>query len=169
MAAVMDGSISAVEEKPTITAKSKDILRLLGSSTTSTPNYPDETPRHFHAGLKILNTPDAKGRGVFATENMSRGTLLEISPVLVVPPEQYSIPGQAAVGQSVLKDYVFVWNRKGAMALALGLGKSSILRLAIMSHSSLPSACRLDIQSRQIPKRLFYSRQGYSDNTIYAL
>ena len=134
MAALMDGSISAVEEKPTITAKSKDILRLLGSSV-STPNYPDETPRHFHAGLKILNTPDAKGRGVFATENMSRGTLLEVSPVLVVPPEQYSIPGQAAVGQSVLKDYVFVWNRKGAMALALGLGKSSILRLGIMSHS----------------------------------
>ena len=168
MAALMDGSISAVEEKPTITAKSKDILRLLGSSTTSTPNYPDETPRHFHAGLKILNTPDAKGRGVFATENMSRGTLLEISPVLVVPPEQYSIPGQAAVSQSVLKDYVFVWNRKGAMALALGLGKSSILRLG-MSHSFIPPSCRLYIQSRQIPKRLFYSRQGYSDNTIYAL
>lgn len=116
-------AMSAVEERSAITAKSKDILRLLGSSA-SPPNYPDQTPRHFHSGLKICNTPDNKGRGVFTTEPISRGTLLEISPVLVVPPEQYSGPGQTGVSQTVLKDYVFVWNRRGAMAVALGLGRS---------------------------------------------
>ena len=120
------------ESKTTISshhsAKPKDVLRLLGSgmtqpyqpvASTSALTYPNNTPRAYVESLQILNTPE-KGRGVFASTDLPKGTLLDIAPVLVVPPDQYS--RRDGVGESVLKDYVFVWDRVGSMAVALGLG-----------------------------------------------
>ncbi|KAG6541340.1 hypothetical protein Mapa_017282 [Marchantia paleacea] len=80
--------------------------------------------------LEIWSTP-AKGRGVYATRDIPQGCVVEISPVLLIPKEQY----KTGVNQSELKNYVYTWNwgpgrggRNGDMALALGLG-------SIFNHS----------------------------------
>lgn len=85
-------------------------------------------------GLEIRSTP-AKGRGVYATKDIPGGCIVEISPVLLIPKEQY----KAGVNQSELRNYVFTWSwgpgrggRNGDMALALGLG-------SIFNHSRRPN------------------------------
>jgi tRNA-specific adenosine deaminase 3 len=84
-------------------------------------SYPPTTPHLNIKNLCILDKQDGKGRGVYATQKMTRGTLLEVSPVLVLSKEEYARSG--GVGETVLKDYVFTWERQGDMALALGLGR----------------------------------------------
>ncbi|MDE1191775.1 MAG: SET domain-containing protein [Arachidicoccus sp.] len=57
-----------------------------------------------------------KGRGVFATKNIAKGTVIEISPVIVL-----SVKDRAIIEQSVLTNYIFEWgNSKRKAILALG-------------------------------------------------
>ncbi|CEH16581.1 hypothetical protein CBOM_06517 [Ceraceosorus bombacis] len=62
-----------------------------------------------------------RGRGVFATRDLSAGTVIDISPVLLFPADEYEQHGQ----HTQLDSYTFVWRRSkegSEMALALGLG-----------------------------------------------
>jgi hypothetical protein len=78
----------------------------------------ETTPAHLNPyGLEIRQTAYA-GRGVFASKFLERGLVVEVSPVLVLPKSEY----QDGVDRSRLKDYVFTWNKRGDMAVALGLG-----------------------------------------------
>jgi hypothetical protein len=94
--------------------------------------YPTETPHLNPLGLHI-RCPEgsSRGRGVYAPRDLKRGTLLDISPVLIIPKEQYEAAG-GVIDRSVLGGYVFTWNwgskggKNGDMALALGLGARSI-------------------------------------------
>jgi SET domain-containing protein len=56
--------------------------------------------------LSCLYIDDAgdKGRGVFTSEALAKGTILEISPVLVLSPEE-----RKAVEETKLYHYVFEW------------------------------------------------------------
>lgn len=57
---------------------------------------------------------------------MQAGTLIDISPVLVFPQEEYTQHGS----KTQLDCYTFKWGRTGEMALALGLGEHSGIGLS---------------------------------------
>ncbi|KAG9069986.1 hypothetical protein KI688_009316 [Linnemannia hyalina] len=68
----------------------------------------------------------AKGRGIFTTVSIPARTVIDISPILLFPSEEYSTHGQ----HTQLDHYTYRW--KGGMALALGLG-------SMFNHSSTPN------------------------------
>jgi hypothetical protein len=60
------------------------------------------------------------GRGVYTTENIKAGTVIEISPVLVFTAAERKI-----VEQSKLYNYIFEWGKSHKLA-ALGMGYISM-------------------------------------------
>lgn len=75
-------------------------------------------------GVRVGPAP-GKGRGVFATRAFRRGEVVEVAPVLVLPPDQ-----QDRIDGTVLDSYVFAWG--GTVAIALGFG-------SIYNHSWSPN------------------------------
>lgn len=73
--------------------------------------------------LEVRRIP-GKGRGVFAREAISKGTVIEIVPLLVVKQEDILC--------STLMDYVYCWT-ENTVALALGYG-------SLYNHSYKPNA-----------------------------
>lgn len=71
-----------------------------------------------------------KGRGVFCKQLITKDEEFEISPVLVLPPEDYD-----TVRASQLVDYFFSFNKEeNTLALALGFG--SLYNHAIYSNAA---------------------------------
>ena len=65
--------------------------------------------------LFIADTP-GMGRGVFTSEHIAAGTVIEISPVLVMSAEERKL-----LDQTLLHDYIFEWGeRKDQCCMALG-------------------------------------------------
>lgn len=61
---------------------------------------------------------DLGGRGVFTSQFIEKGNMIEIAPVLVIPKEQVK-----AIHKTVLHDYYFRWGKEmDACAIALGFG-----------------------------------------------
>jgi SET domain-containing protein len=59
---------------------------------------------------------DKRGRGIFSTEKIDPGTVIEISPVLVL-----SAKDRKHVEKTILFDYIFEWGKKRKKAcIALG-------------------------------------------------
>ncbi|HZG25812.1 MAG TPA: SET domain-containing protein [Chitinophagaceae bacterium] len=57
-----------------------------------------------------------KGRGVFTSESLSKNTIVEISPVLVMNKEERKL-----LDQTLLHDYIFEWGeQKTECCMALG-------------------------------------------------
>jgi len=55
------------------------------------------------------------GRGVFAFEAMTAGSVVEVAPVIVLPPEEREL-----LESSSLRDHWYGWNDDGDMAVAFG-------------------------------------------------
>ncbi len=97
-------------------------------------------PLELHSGqraaLRIGHAP-RRGRGIFADERIAAGTLVERSPVLVIPPEH-----RIATDATVVFTYVFMWERgtveedlykhEGRAAIALGY-------TSLLNHSYQPN------------------------------
>ena len=79
------------------------------------------------------------GRGVFATEKIKKGTVVSISPVLIIP-EEDSIP----TFFSNVSQYVFDW-KDNCLALALS-------SMSLLNHSN--------------KKANIKTKQNYKNNTI---
>jgi len=81
--------------------------------------------------IEIRRSP-GRGRGVFALERISPGTVIETAPVIILPAEECP-----ALDQTIIYDYYFHWdgdpNGEGRGALGLGL-------VTLCNHSSRPSA-----------------------------
>ncbi|MDR0793266.1 MAG: SET domain-containing protein [Chitinophagaceae bacterium] len=63
----------------------------------------------------IVAATENKGRGVFTTKNIVKGTVVEISPVIVL-----SIKDRKTIEQTLLHNYIFAWGnscKKAAVAL----------------------------------------------------
>lgn len=56
--------------------------------------------------LYIAPTVDM-GRGVFTSEDIEPGTVIEIAPVIVLSPEE-----RATLDKTLLHDYIFEWGKK---------------------------------------------------------
>ncbi|KAG0303332.1 hypothetical protein BGZ98_006786 [Dissophora globulifera] len=67
-----------------------------------------------------------KGRGVITAVAIPTRTVIDISPILLFPSEEYSLHGQ----HTQLDHYTYRW--QGGMALALGLG-------SMFNHSNKPN------------------------------
>ncbi len=81
-----------------------------------------------------------RGRGVFTTEKIEKGTIIEIAPVIVLNPEE-----RAHVEKTLLYDYIFEWgeDNKGA-AVALGY-------ISIYNHVADPNcAYQMDFEHQTI-------------------
>ncbi len=53
-----------------------------------------------------ISATDDMGRGVFTSENIEEGTIIEISPVIVMSREERKL-----LDQTLLHDYIFEWGR----------------------------------------------------------
>ena len=79
--------------------------------------------------MLVIKTSGARGRGVFLTEAVSEGTLIERCPVIVVPAEQLE-----ALAATSLAEYWFRWGPLGEDgAIALGFG-------SLYNHAPEPNA-----------------------------
>jgi uncharacterized protein len=67
--------------------------------------------------IEVGSSP-VQGRGLFATRTIKPGTCVEVSPVLLIPPEQVD-----PVDETVFSKYVFDWD---GSSHALVLGKASM-------------------------------------------
>ncbi len=64
----------------------------------------------------FIAASDEMGRGVFTTENIEAGTIVEIAPVIVMSKEDRKL-----LDQTLLHDYIFEWgNKKDQCCMALG-------------------------------------------------
>ncbi len=72
---------------------------------------------------------DNRGRGVFTSEFIPIGTLIEICPVIILSQED-----RLKIHETHLHDYYFLWDREGQQAaIALGFG-------SLYNHSFTPNA-----------------------------
>ncbi len=80
------------------------------------------------SGIFVAPSP-LGGRGVFTSEDIPEGSLIEISPVIVLPARD--IPH---IHATKLHDYYFIWGKKDRKcAIVLGYG-------SIYNHSYEPNA-----------------------------
>ncbi|HEY6505105.1 MAG TPA: SET domain-containing protein [Chitinophagaceae bacterium] len=64
----------------------------------------------------FIASSGAKGRGVFTSENIEEGTVIEIAPVIVMSREERRL-----LDQTKLHDYIFEWGaKKDQCCMALG-------------------------------------------------
>src|ERR1700720_286355 len=78
--------------------------------------------------LEIRDHPE-KGRGVFASQPIPAGTLIEAAPVIIVPAEQCLL-----LDRTILHDYYFQWddNDQGAAQCRWGWSRCAIIRAGRM-------------------------------------
>ncbi|PWT95366.1 MAG: SET domain-containing protein-lysine N-methyltransferase [Bacteroidetes bacterium] len=63
-----------------------------------------------------IDSSKDKGRGVFTNKKIDSGTIVEISPVIVMSNEERKL-----LDQTLLHDYIFVWGeKKDQCCMALG-------------------------------------------------
>ncbi|KAG0212522.1 hypothetical protein BGX28_006120 [Mortierella sp. GBA30] len=85
----------------------------------------DPIPLLNQSSLQIQDC-GAKGRGVITRSLIPSRTIIDISPILLFPTEEYSLHGQ----YTQLDHYTYRW--QSGMALALGLG-------SMFNHSNRPN------------------------------
>jgi uncharacterized protein len=61
-----------------------------------------------------------RGRGVFSSENLAAGRVIEIAPVIVMGPEEKTM-----LDKTLLHDYIFLWGN-GELQCCVALGYVSI-------------------------------------------
>ncbi|MGB1217375.1 MAG: SET domain-containing protein [Saprospiraceae bacterium] len=72
---------------------------------------------------------EIEGRGVFTYDDIPKGTLIEVCPVIIIPKEQVEI-----IHKTCLHDYYFLWGEEqDQAAIALGFG-------SLYNHSFEPNA-----------------------------
>ncbi len=76
-------------------------------------------------GLYIMDCPD-KGRGVFCSEPIFKGDLIEICPVIIIAQNELPV-----IHKTRLHDYYFLWKKEGAIALGFG---------SLYNHAEKPNA-----------------------------
>lgn len=90
-------------------------------------------------GLYITYS-EGKGRGVFTSQDIEKGAVIEVCPVIFIPKAELPI-----IHKTVLHDYYFLWGHdQEDCAIALGFG-------SIYNHELMPNAnFILDIEQQTI-------------------
>lgn len=88
----------------------------------------------------FIGPAEKMGRGVFTSENIEEGTVVEISPVIVMSRDERRL-----LDQTLLHDYIFEWGeKKNQCCMALGY-------VPVYNHS-YKSNCEyeMDVEHEQI-------------------
>jgi SET domain-containing protein len=111
------------------------------------PAFPDRDKYKKQLYLKIM---PGKGRGVFCKKHIKAGSLIETSPLLVLPAQDYP-----AISHTQLTDYIFQFDKERRLtALALGFG-------SLYNHALYPNATyEIDHANRLIR---YYASENISD------
>lgn len=81
------------------------------------------------SGRLLVGETQHKGRGVFTTEEIGVGEVIEICPIILLNKEEME-----KLEGTILYDYYFLWDENGERAaIALGLG-------SLYNHSYEPNA-----------------------------
>lgn len=108
----------------------------VSASLTSRPRVRTLPPKHKWDGTLAFQQSDlvyakkipGKGRGVFASKRISKGTIIERVPVVILPVQEIYTDKIS----TTLADYVFNWG-DGEVVIALGYG-------SLYNHSYDPNA-----------------------------
>lgn len=83
----------------------------------------------MHVPGLFITESEGKGRGVFTLHPLSKGDIIELCPVIIVPPEERKL-----MDKSVLYNYYFVSPKPNSqICIVLGYG-------SIYNHSYQPNA-----------------------------
>ena len=77
----------------------------------------------------FIASTSSMGRGVFTSENIEAGTLVEVSPVIVMSNEERKL-----LDQTLLHDYIFEWGGSKENPIAIGCCMA-LGYVAIYNHS----------------------------------
>ena len=92
-------------------------------------------------GLYIAES-SISGRGVFTTNDIPKGSMIEICPVIVLNKEDTQ-----TIHNTRLHDYYFIWNlEEGTSVMVLGYG-------SIYNHSTSPNA---EFETRHTDKEMVF-------------
>ena len=81
----------------------------------------------------IIAPTATMGRGVFTTENIEAGTLIEVSPVIVM-----SATERKLLDQTLLHDYIFEWGEeRDQCCMALGYIQFTITHMKVTVNMKL--------------------------------
>jgi len=94
----------------------------------------------LHVPSLYIAKSSLRGRGVFVAEAIDNENLIEICPLLIIPPEQV-----ATIHKTVFHDYYFLLpDSDGLACIPLGYG-------CLYNHSETPNAeVRIDLKNEQI-------------------
>lgn len=74
-----------------------------------------KTISYLHPDIIVKKTA-GRGRGMFATSKLEKGTVIEVGPVIVMSGEERKL-----LDKTLLHDYIFEWgDKKDQCAMALG-------------------------------------------------
>lgn len=69
------------------------------------------------------------GRGVFTAHEVNKGDVIEICPLLLIPPDQVQL-----IDKTIFYDYYYIWpGEEGGASIALGYG-------SLYNHTPKPNA-----------------------------
>lgn len=117
----------------------------------------------IHPALQVRQTK-GRGRGVFTTEDLPEGTVVEVAPVIVMKGSERPL-----LDQTLLHDYIFLWGKKeDQCCMALGL-------VPVYNHSYQPNCIYemnfakhlmavITIQDIKAGKELFFNYNGEAGN-----
>jgi len=82
----------------------------------------EKFPQYFVDPRVQVKMTEKMGKGCFATENISKNTLIESAPVLLVHKDTFSTLNSYNGSVHKMSEYPFGWGREGLCAFALGYG-----------------------------------------------
>lgn len=77
----------------------------------------------------LIGQTESKGRGVFTTDSLDAGLVIEVSPVLVMDAAARSL-----LDQTLLHDYIFEWQPDGMPHCCVALGYLSVYNHSYTSN-----------------------------------
>lgn len=110
---------------------------------------------HHIPSIYVASSP-LHGRGIFTSEPIEKGSIIEICPILLLPEKDIDL-----INQTIIHDYFFEWGEDlKAGALALGYG-------SIYNHSYKPNAYYMvDMEGETLSIYAFKNIQAGEEITI---
>ena len=113
--------------------------------------YPPTTP-HLNRFNLVIRNDAVRGRSIFASAALAANTLIEISPVLLFPPAEYSLHGS----KTQLDGYTFVWKRTEGGGAVMAL----CARVGVVVQPFEESKCQVVVGLRNSKYKVYDGEGG---------
>lgn len=97
----------------------------------------------LHVPGLYISESEGRGRGVFTAHEIDKGDLIEICPLIIIPPKEVQ-----DIHKTILHDYYYLWpSPNGAACIVLGYG-------SIYNHDLEPNGeIIMDLQKKEFEIR----------------